>query len=104
VAHQLRTALFTHPLPGQQVLEGGLEILRMADLRAMLPSIRQPAWVMHGEHDAVTPCAAGQALGDALPNARFHKIAGAAHAPFLSHPRAVATQLQEFLDESIATV
>lgn len=104
VAHQLRTVLFTHPLPAQDVLESGLEILRGADLRAMLPLIRQPALILHGEHDAVTPSAAGQALSGMLPNARFHKIAGAGHAPFLSDPSAVAALLHEFLDEAIATV
>ncbi|MEQ1775894.1 MAG: pimeloyl-ACP methyl ester esterase BioH [Burkholderiales bacterium] len=104
VAHKLRTVLFTNLLPTQHVLEAGLDILRKADLRAMLPSIAQPALVIHGEHDAVTPCAAGQALTEALPHARFHKIAGAAHAPFLSDPNAVALLLHEFLDESIATV
>lgn len=103
VAHKLRTALFTHPLPAPAVLEAGLEILRVADLRALLPSISQPTLVIHGEHDAVTPCAAGEALSAALRNARFHKIAGAGHAPFLSDQNAVATLLQAFLqDESSA--
>ena len=104
VAHKLRTALFTNPLPSQAVLEAGLEILRTADLRAMLPSIRQPALILHGEHDAVTPCAAGAALSAALPAARFHKIAGAGHAPFLSDPNAVAALLHEFFDEANVAV
>jgi pimeloyl-[acyl-carrier protein] methyl ester esterase len=104
VAHKLRTALFTHPLPAQAVLESGLEILRCADLRGLLPSIRQLALVVHGEHDAVTPCVAGEALSHALPNARFHKIPGAGHALFLSDVNAAAALLHEFFDESIATV
>lgn len=104
VAHQLRTALFTHPLPSQDVLEAGLDILRVADVRALLPLIQQPALVLHGEHDAVTPCAAGEALSALLPNARFHVVAGAGHAPFLSNPVAVATLLNEFLDDVIAPV
>ena len=104
VAHKLRTALFTNPLPAQAVLEAGLEILRVADLRALLPAIQQPTLVVHGEHDAVTPCAAGEALSQALPNARFHKIAGAGHAPFLSNLNAVAALLQAFLDEPATTV
>ena len=104
VAHQLRTALFTNPLPAQAVFENGLEILRTADLRAQLPSIRQPTVLIHGEHDAVTPCQAGEALGEALPNARFHKISGAGHAPILSDPHAVAALLHAFFDETIAAV
>jgi pimeloyl-[acyl-carrier protein] methyl ester esterase len=104
VAHKLRSALFTNPLPPQAVLEAGLDILRVADLRALLPSIRQPALVLHGEHDAVTPGAAGKALNAALPHARFHVIAGAGHALFLSDPGAVTALLQAFFDESVATV
>jgi pimeloyl-[acyl-carrier protein] methyl ester esterase len=104
VAHKLRTALFTNPLPSQAVLEAGLEILRVADLRALLPSILQPTMVLHGEHDAVTPCAAGEALSHALPHAQFHKIAGAGHAPFLSNPTAVAALLQAFFDETYIAV
>jgi pimeloyl-[acyl-carrier protein] methyl ester esterase len=104
VAHKLRTALFTNPLPALAVLEAGLEILKSADLRAMLPSISHATLVLHGEHDAVTPCAAGAALSELLPNSRFHTIAGAGHAPFLSDPIAVAGRLHEFLDESITAV
>jgi pimeloyl-[acyl-carrier protein] methyl ester esterase len=104
VAHKLRTALFTNPLPAQDVLEAGLEILRTADLRALLSSISQPTLVIHGEHDAVTPCAAGESLTNALFNARFHKIAGAGHAPFLSDQNAVVTLLQAFLNDESATV
>ena len=104
VAHKLRTALFTHALPPQAVLEAGLEILRVADLRALLPSIAQPALIVHGEHDAVTPVAAGQALSDMLPNAVFHKVIGAGHAPFLSNPNAVAERLHTFFHDEPAAV
>ncbi len=99
VAHKLRTALFTHPLPAQESLEAGLAILQSVDIRAQLVAIHQPTLVIHGEHDAVTPCAAGEALAQALPDARFQKIAGAGHAPFLTAPEAVATLLHEFLHE-----
>jgi len=104
VAHKLRTALFTHPLPAQEILEAGLAILRSADLRAVLSEIQQPTLVIHGEQDAVTPCAAGEALAQALPDARFHQIAGAGHAPFLTAPDAVATLLHEFLHEPAAAI
>jgi pimeloyl-[acyl-carrier protein] methyl ester esterase len=104
VAHQLRTALFTHPLPPLDVLEAGLELLRSGDLRAILSSVTQPVLVIHGENDAVTPCAAGRALSTALPRAKFETIAGASHAPFLSDPDAVAGRLLAFIDEPAAAV
>jgi pimeloyl-[acyl-carrier protein] methyl ester esterase len=104
VAHKLRSVLFTNPLPAQAVLEAGLEILRSSDLRQTLSSIQQPALVMHGENDAVTPCTAGRALSELLPNAEFHVIAGAGHAPFLTDADAVAAQLLAFLHEPAAAV
>lgn len=104
VAHKLRSALFTNPLPTQAVLEAGLDILRSADLRDVLASIAQPALILHGAHDAVTPYAAGEALSRALPNARLHTVANAGHAPFLTDLNAVATLLQAFLNEPAATV
>jgi len=36
-----------------------------------------------------------------LPQARTRVIAGAAHAPFLSHADAVAAEIAAFLDEII---
>ena len=103
-AHKLRTALFTNPLPVLETLEAGLSILQVADLRALLPLIHQPTLVIHGEHDAVTPCAAGEALSEALPDARFQQIAGAGHAPFLTEPDVVANLLQAFFQDEPAAV
>lgn len=103
VAHKLRTALFTNALPLPAVLESGLELLRTSDLRAGLPSIQQPALVLHGEHDAVTPCAAGEALSHALPQGQFHKMSGAGHAPFLTDAGAVAALVTAFFDEADVT-
>jgi len=99
VAHRLRNVLFARAIPPVPVLEHGLEILRTVDLRAELGAIRQPALVLHGERDAVTPSAAGKWLADSLPDARFHAMPGAAHAPFISQPANVARMLAEFFDE-----
>ncbi len=104
VAHQLRTALFTHRLPVPEVLADGLKLLATTDLRPLLRGISQPALVMHGERDAVTPCAAGEALAAALPQAQFEKIGGAGHAPFLSGADAVAARIARFVHAAIAAV
>ena len=104
VAHKLRSVLFTNPLPTQEVLEAGLEILRTCDLRESLSSIQQPALVIHGENDAVTPSAAGRALSELLPNAEFHAIASAGHAPFITDADAVAARLLAFFHEPAAAV
>ena len=97
VAHQLRSALFTHAPPQGGALRGGLEILRTADLRDALPSITQPTQVLHGEKDAVTPVAAGRYLAGQLPHARFDLFADCGHAPFLSDADGVAGLISDFV-------
>ena len=99
VAHRLRTALFSRSVPTEQVLIDGLEILRTTDMREELQAVTQPALVIHGGQDSVTPCAAGKWLAGALPNARLHLMPGAGHAPFLSEPAAVSRLLAGFLNE-----
>lgn len=99
VALRLRNVLFARAVAPVSVLEHGLEILRTTDLREEIGAIKQPTLVLHGEHDAVTPVAAGKWLARALPNARFESLAGAAHAPFISEPGTVSRMLAGFFDE-----
>jgi pimeloyl-[acyl-carrier protein] methyl ester esterase len=93
----LRRALARRPAPAVEALDGGLEILRRADLRADVGAIACPTLVISGEHDRLTPPAAGEWLAAAMPDARHRLIRGAAHAPFLSHAHEVLDELRRFL-------
>ena len=62
---------------------------RAADLRDALAAITVPSLVIAGEHDRITPVAAGRELASRLPSARFVEMPKAGHAPFLSHPERV---------------
>ncbi|MBK7251617.1 MAG: pimeloyl-ACP methyl ester esterase BioH [Gammaproteobacteria bacterium] len=95
----LRKALLEHGLAADAALAAGLSILRTADLRAELGTIRQPTLVLAGQHDRIAPPAASRALASALPHGRYLELRRGAHAPFLSHPEWVATQLRAFLGE-----
>jgi pimeloyl-[acyl-carrier protein] methyl ester esterase len=95
----LRTRLFSRGEPDMAALRGGLEILRDTDLRALLPQLRQPALVIAGERDMLAPLAASRYLAQELHNASLVSVAGAAHAPFLSHPEMVVEQMVGFLHE-----
>jgi pimeloyl-[acyl-carrier protein] methyl ester esterase len=95
----LRHQLFARGEPSAAVLEQSLALVRGIDLRADAPSIRAPALVVSGDRDTLAPVEAGRWLAQALPDARFAPIAGAAHVPFLSHPRAFDAALSPFLDE-----
>jgi pimeloyl-[acyl-carrier protein] methyl ester esterase len=98
----LRKSLFSRGEPEPDALRGGLEILRDLDLRDALPEIKQPALVIAGERDRLTPPQASHYLAQAMPNARVVEIRGAAHAPFLSHQEAFVKCVVDFMDEKQA--
>ncbi len=93
----LRANLDSHGEPDPQALAAGLAILRHADLRSELASIAIPSLVIAGEHDRITPVAAGRELASRLPSARFVEVPKAGHAPFLSHPETVRREVENFL-------
>jgi pimeloyl-[acyl-carrier protein] methyl ester esterase len=94
----LRRALFARGDPSPQTLAAALRILATTDLRKEVREIAAPALVIAGERDALTPSRAGAWLANAMPAARHVEIAGAAHAPFLSHRAAFASAVDAFLD------
>lgn len=94
----LRRALFARGDPSPQTLAAALRILTTTDLRGDVREIAVPTLVITGERDALTPSRAGAWLAHAMPAARHVEIAGAAHAPFLSHRAAFALAVDEFLD------
>jgi malonyl-CoA O-methyltransferase len=93
----LRANLDAHGEPDPQALTAGLGILRTADLRDALAAITVPSLVIAGEHDRITPVAAGRELASRLPSARFVEVPKAGHAPFLSHPERVRREVESFL-------
>jgi pimeloyl-[acyl-carrier protein] methyl ester esterase len=93
----LRRHLFARGDPAPGVLADGLLLLKHADLRADVPAIVQRALVVSGDRDTLAPIGAGEWLAERLPHARFAPIAGAGHAPFLSHPQAFEAALARFL-------
>lgn len=94
----LRHGLFARGEPSREMLTEALAMLATADLRAGIAEVAQPALVISGERDVLTPPGAGRWLAARLPNARFVGIDGAAHAPFLSHPDAFSAAVEAFLD------
>ncbi|QKT03296.1 pimeloyl-ACP methyl ester esterase BioH [Ectothiorhodospiraceae bacterium 2226] len=95
----LRVALDAAPTPAPGALRAGLSILRGADLRGLLPRVRQPVLLIGGERDTLAPPAALEAVAAALPDARLRLLRGAGHAPFVSNPEQVSAWIREFLDE-----
>jgi len=95
----LRSQLFARGEPTPRALSDWLELLTSSDLRGEIGTISQPALVIAGDRDTITPVAAARWLAGALPRASLAEIPGAAHAPFLSHPDAVVEALAHFEDD-----
>lgn len=95
---QLRANLFDRGEPSPETLAATLDLLTATDLRSSLPAIAAPALVVAGARDTLVPLAATHALAAALPCATHTTIAGAAHAPFLSHPAPFLDALAAFVD------
>lgn len=93
----LRERVFRHGNPQPTALEGGLEILRHANLRPRLSEIQCPSLLIAGEHDALFRRAAAAKTQKLFNHAALSVIPGAGHAPFLSHPDAFLDSLIRFL-------
>jgi len=101
---ELRHRLASGGLPLQAALEAGLDVLAATDLRADLPDVGTRSLVIAGEYDRVTPPGAGRHLAEQMPNAVYHLVRRAGHAPFISHPEEFLGSLRTFLREASSPV
>ena len=92
----MRDALFARGEPSPATLAAGLDLLARTDLRQPVRTIVAPTLLISGARDALTPPAAGAWLARSMPAARHVEIAGAAHAPFLSHRAEFDAALRDF--------
>jgi len=94
----LRRSLFAHGEPTPAALAATLALLRELDLRDAARAVRVPTRVIAGDRDTIARPQAAAWLAGALPHARLTVVAGAAHAPFLSHADAFVADVAAFLD------
>lgn len=94
----LREQVFARGTPRKQALAAGLRLLRESDLREALGTLDMPALLLHGERDTLAPLAGARRTAEALPAGQLETVAGAGHAPFISHPDVFIQRLGAFLD------
>lgn len=93
----LKQAIYAINPPTLIALQGGLDILRQADLRYDLQNSTCPISVIQGDKDAIVPIKVCADMLKIQPNAKYHIIANAGHAPFLSHKPQVIKIIKSFL-------
>ncbi|HEY0905659.1 MAG TPA: pimeloyl-ACP methyl ester esterase BioH [Methylophilus sp.] len=99
---QLRAAFAEKPMPNQEALQQALQVLVQSDLREDVPRLFQPALIIHGDRDSLAPLGAAHWLTMHMQHASLRVIAGAAHAPFLSHTDAFCDSVHAFMRDATA--
>jgi pimeloyl-[acyl-carrier protein] methyl ester esterase len=69
-----------------------------SDLREHTSQIRKPTLLVHGDRDTLAPVQAAHWMMQQLPMGFLRVMAGAAHAPFLSHSEQFIDALNQFLE------
>lgn len=67
------------------------------DVRAVLPSVRVPALIIHRENDACLPVDGGRYVASKIPGAKYVELPGCDHLPFVGDQDAVVDEIEEFL-------
>lgn len=76
-----------------------LKDILATDLLPELEQLQVPTLLIHGRSDLVVPLSAARDLVARMPKARLEVIRGAAHLPYMSHPRAFNAHVERFLAE-----
>ncbi|MER3384367.1 pimeloyl-ACP methyl ester esterase BioH [Pectobacterium aroidearum] len=95
-ARLLKSVVLEQPMPSVEVLNGGLDILREADLRQPLADLAVPFLRLYGALDGLVPRKVAGLLDEQWLNSTSVVIPKAAHAPFISHPDAFTEQVIAF--------
>jgi pimeloyl-[acyl-carrier protein] methyl ester esterase len=95
----LKSAVLECDAPDIETLQGGLDILKHADLRPALADTSVPVSVILGTRDTLVPVSAGQNMQELAPEITLNIIDKAGHVPFLSHPQDVLAIISRFMGE-----
>lgn len=98
----LRERVFAHGEPATRALSEGLLLLEHCDLRSVLSTLQVPSVWLAGRRDRLVDWRAVQQAAAVTPYAQYHRIDGAAHAPFLTHAAAVAAAIDQLASASVA--
>lgn len=76
-----------------------LELLRMVDVRSILPQIEAPTLVLHREGDRAVPASCGTFLGQRIRGAQLELLPGDAHVPMVGDTERLLASVRRFIRE-----
>lgn len=98
----LRSKFAERPIPTSQTLYRALNILLETDMRYEVEYLRKPTLLIHGDRDTLAPVQAAHWMMKNLPMGFLRVMAGASHAPFLSHQEQFVNAVVQFLEPPTA--
>ncbi|MFC1748202.1 pimeloyl-ACP methyl ester esterase BioH [Pseudomonadota bacterium] len=96
---RIRAIVDERPLPQNEALRLGLDILRTANLRPQLNQLQRPVQLIFGGRDMLVPVATAALVQQLLPQARIDIMKEAGHAPFLSHTTDFLHLIENFIEK-----
>ncbi len=72
------------------------------NLREELPNIKQPACLIWGKNDSITPAFVGEEFHELLPHSELHVLEQCGHAPMMEKPKEFNEILERFLKKQRA--
>jgi len=87
LVRELTSLLFQIGEPQAEVLQAGLELLLHHDARQEIAKLKLPVKLILGERDSLVPVSLATEIVHLNSRIQVKCLAGAAHAPFLSHPQ-----------------
>ncbi len=99
LAKSLKMAASECAAPDAASLQGGLAILKHADLRTALAKTDKPLLVLLGGRDTLVPKTVATAMQQLQPRLQLYCIEQAAHAPFLSHSEITLALITDFIEK-----
>ncbi len=91
----LQQTAFEFGQPNITALQQGLQLLEKTDVRAHLPELGMPSLWLAGRRDRLVSAQAMQAAAN-VAKGQFLCDEHGGHAPFLSHPEAIANAIVQF--------
>lgn len=83
---------------GTHHLTSGLSYLQKKDLRCILPEIKIPVCLIHGDCDRIIPVTCARYMQSKMPRSRLVEIQGGPHALLYTAPLSVAEYISEAVD------
>ncbi|WP_194438208.1 pimeloyl-ACP methyl ester esterase BioH [Vibrio fluminensis] len=92
----LKQAVLSRPVPNQQALLAGLNLLGDIDHRHLLNQVSVPTLRLYGRLDGLVPVQVAEDVSQLMPNSQSYVFTQSSHAPFMTEFELFCQQVSEF--------